>query len=83
MDSETRRILMEMKEDIGSIKTDINNIKKQNDEIEKQGDKINELEKIVALHTSHFKFLWWSVVGIVSFLFVDIIAPFVVEWLSK
>lgn len=83
MDNETRRILMEMKEDIGSIKADIEHIKGQDHEIEKHGERLNELEKTVSIHSSHFKFLYWAVIGILGFLFADILAPLVVNWLSK
>ncbi|WP_281829395.1 hypothetical protein [Lactobacillus amylolyticus] len=76
-------MLIEMKEDVSSIKTDIKNIKDQNKKIEAQDERLGKLETKVSEHDSHFKLLWYLITGVLIFLGADILAPLVVNWLSK
>ena len=76
-------ILMSLQKDVSSIKTDIGNIKEQNKEIKEHSERLDKLENKVSQHDGHFKLLWYIVTGVLIFLGADILAPLIVNWLSK
>ncbi|MFT9451128.1 hypothetical protein [Liquorilactobacillus ghanensis] len=75
--------IMRIGEDVSSIRTDIENIKLQNKEIKRQNERLSKLENKVAVHDSNFKLLWYLISGVLIFLCADILAPTIVNWLSK
>ena len=74
---------MSLQKDVSSIKTDIGNIKDKDREIEDHSERLNKLENKVSKHDEHFKLLWYLITGVLIFLGADILAPLIVNWLSK
>lgn len=75
--------LSKIREDVASIKKEQENTNKRLDELAKQQDKIDDLEKDNSSNKTSIKFLWICVSAEAVFFLGDVVAPIIVNWLSR